>query len=109
MLPWWAWSLTANVGIQCIEYLNRTSPSPDFGRTLIRSAPLILLSQWGLFHAWRGAPSWLLAWAFFTVCNNALRIMFSWQLGGEPPTWTSLLGCLVIGLGASIMAYGSAK
>lgn len=105
-MPWWAFSLVANVAITAIEYLNRAGGYPSFGRALMHTAPLIVLAQWGLFRAWRDAPSLLVAWAFFAVGNCVMRIGSSYFAVHEPPSWVMLAGVALMLAGAYVVKVG---
>lgn len=106
MIPWWAFSLLANVTITAIEYLNRTGGYPSFGHALLRTAPLILIAQWGLFRSWRDAPSLLVAWAFFSVGNCVMRIGSAYFAVQEPPSWLTLAGVALMMFGAYVVKVG---
>lgn len=107
MLPWWAASLVANVAIQWIEYANRTSPSPNFLATFYKTWPAVLLAQWALFLAFRGSPTWLIGWCWFTFMNCMMRVGASWYVAGEVPSWITLGGCVVISVGAFLVSWGA--
>jgi multidrug transporter EmrE-like cation transporter len=95
-LPWWAWSLVANVAINVIEFLNRTrgytGPIDAFKET----APLIVLAQIGLLYCWKGAPSMMLAWAFFSSMNALMRLVSNHFFVDEPLSLKGWLGVSVM-------------
>lgn len=91
-LPWWAGSLLANVCIARIEAINRAGGHSDFGAVIFATWWLILVSQYGLFNAFNGAPSFMAAWAFFTVGNMGLRLLNAYFVVGEPLNLGTWLG-----------------
>ncbi len=107
-VPWWAASLVANGFIFRIEMLNRISKAETFIDQLGLIWWMILIAQWGLFRAWSGAPSFMLAWAWFTSMNLLLRVISTHYFVGEPMNlyvWvgTSLIfgGMIVVKAGAT--------
>ncbi len=109
MIPWWIWSLVANFTIAIVEYLNRTGGYENFGVALLRTAPLILVAQCGLFYTWRDAPSFMFAWAFFTAGNVGLRVISSHYFVGEKITLLAGLGVSLIILGGHFVRMGIVK
>lgn len=107
MMPWWAWSLVANVAINTIEYLNRTAGFATVWDAFKVTGPLIVLAQVGLFHAWQGAPSLMLAWIFFFACNTAMRLGSVHFLVGEPVTWRHLVGMVLAFVGVWLIKGAS--
>ncbi len=105
--PWWVASIIANFAIASVEYLNRAGGFPDFGRALLVTSPLILAAQYGLFYSWRDAPSFMLAWAFFTAGNGLLRLVSSQYLVGEGLSTLTLVGTSIIFAGAYVVKAGS--
>lgn len=107
-MTWWLASLVANLSIGVIEWANRTQGFPSFLHAITMTGPLIVVAQWGLWKAWDTAPSFLLAWAFFTACNGIIRLLSSWLLVGEPPTLGVLAGVAVVYAGVYIVkVYGT--
>jgi len=96
MPGWLIASLGANLAINAIEYLNRTggfaTPIDAFKVT----APLIILAQIGLFYAWKGAPSMMVAWAVFSSANCVVRLLSNHYLVGEPLAWQGWAGVAVM-------------
>lgn len=105
--PWWIASIIANVTIAVIEYLNRAGGFASFGDALLRTGPIIIVAQFGLFYAWRDAPSFMFAWAFFTSGNLLLRLISAQFAVGEPLTWTTTLGVSFMFGGAYLVKIGS--
>ena len=104
---WWVASIVANITITVIEYLNRAGQFDSFGEALIRTGPFILVAQWGLFYAWRDAPSFMFAWAFFTVGNSLMRLVSAQFVIGEPMSLTTLFGVSLMFGGAYFVKVGS--
>jgi drug/metabolite transporter (DMT)-like permease len=101
MLPYWLLaSILANVSINVIEYLNRVCP-PERGfiGQLVYTGPLIVVAQFGLFHAWKGAPSMMLAWACFSAMNSAMRLVSNSLFLDEPLQWRGWAGVTVMFIG----------
>lgn len=105
-MPWWAWSLVANLAIAAIEYLNRAGGFSGPGAAFLRTGPLIVLSQIGLFYCWRHAPSFLLAWVFFSIGNSGLRLLSSHFLIGDQLTWQAGADVSLILLGGWLVTTG---
>jgi len=107
-MPWWIGGLVANVAIAWTEYLNSTSQF-GYAETLYRrTGLLILLAQWGLYYAFKGAPSWMIAWAAFTIGNSiarvcAVQILSNGQIGSWPQV---LAGIAVMMSGAFVLKLG---
>ena len=98
MIPWWLSSIVANVAIAAIEYLNRAGGYDSFWSAVLRTGPLIVVAQWGLFGAWNHAPSFLLAWAVFTAGNCVIRMASSHYMVGERLNiWTIAGAALIMG------------
>jgi hypothetical protein len=106
MLPWWAWSVVANVAIAGIEFTNRTGGFANPGQAFNRTWVLILISQAGLFYSWRYAPSFMWAWAVFTSGNIILRVLSSHFLVGETLTWKVGLGVILVLAGGQFVREG---
>ncbi len=104
--PWWAASILANFTIAAIEGLNRNAGFTNFGNAIVCTMPLIFAAQYGLFYAWRDAPSMMMAWAFFTAGNSVLRLLSVQYYAGEPLNVTTLAGTAVIFFGAWIVKQG---
>ena len=105
MIPlWFAASLLANVSINIIEYLNRVCP-PDRGflGQLMYTGPLIFVAQLGLFYAWKGAPSMILAWACFSSMNALMRLVSNHFFVNEPLNVQGWVGCACMFLGMYIV------
>jgi hypothetical protein len=105
-MTWWMASLFANVNIAAVEYLNRTGHYSSFADALLRTAPLIVLAQYGLWKCWDGAPSMMLAWAFFTAGNLGLRLLSNQFLVGEGLTWTTGAGVVLVASGVQMVRIG---
>ena len=104
-MPWWLGGIIANIGIAYIEMTNRTSTTETWLGTLQYTAIPIILTQWGLYFAWKNAPSMMTAWVFFTAGNSLARIITAYWIG-EPPgikTWIAICMCLSA---AVIMKFG---
>lgn len=106
-MPWWVASLIANVGITVIEYLYRTAQYPNFLVALKYNLPLIIMVQFGIFYAWRDAPSFMFAWAFFFCGNVLMRLVSTQFFVGESLTWATSFGVGFIFVGAYFIKVGS--
>lgn len=101
-IPWWAASLLANACIMGVEYFNHAGGFGSWGQTLIRTAPLIIVAQWGLYHSFSGATHWLMAWAFFSIGNAIMRVAAVTLLQGNQ------IGSLAhVMIGVAVMILGS--
>ena len=49
-MVWWLAAIFANVNIAVVEYLNRTGEFSSFGDALLRTAPCIIMAQYGLYR-----------------------------------------------------------
>ena len=109
MIPWWVVaSLVANVAINAIEYLNRTAAhGTSFSSQLAATWWLILISQFGLFYAWRGAPTMMLASAMFSSMNALMRLASNHFLLGEPLDWRGWAGVSVMFVGMWLVKSGA--
>ena len=105
-IPWVAWSILANVAIAATEFLNRTGNYEHAGQAFAHTAGLIVLAQIGLFYAWRDAPTFLTAWAVFTVGNIGLRLLSAHFLIGERLSLGVLIGVGLIVLGGHFVRNG---
>lgn len=106
-MTWWMASILANVGIAVVEYLNRTQSYEGFHNAVMVTGPFILVAQYGLWRAWDGAPSFMLAWAFFTACNGLLRLISAQWFVGEGLNLTTMVGVSVIYAGVYLIKVGS--
>ena len=103
MLPWWAYSLVASMSIALLEYTYRNATFASFWQGAYFVLPLNALVAYGLFHAYRGAPSFLFAWVFFFVCNMTLRLgVAQWALE-EPISMVNLAGVALVFAGAALL------
>lgn len=107
MIPWWVASIVANVAITGCEYLNRAGGYETFGQAILRTGPLILVAQWALWRSWSGAPSFLLAWATFSLGGLFLRVLSARFLLGEPLGWRTLAGVVLVAFGAHLVRSGA--
>lgn len=87
---WLAWTFLANVSLLFVEYIYRKGEYPSFFEALPYIVIPIMLGQVGLFHAFRMAPSLLLATAVFTLMNNLCRIVSVQRLGESICAWNYL-------------------
>lgn len=102
-MPWWVWSIVANLAINVIEFLNRTG---GFATPLVAfrtTGPLIILAQVGLFYAWKGAPSMMLAWACFSAMNSLMRLVSNHYFVGEPLSVQGWAGCALMFAGMYVV------
>lgn len=104
---WWIAALVANANIAVVEYLNRTAGYPTFWDAVLRTGPFILVAQAGLYYCWRGAPSFMMAWAFFTVGNMVMRLLSNHYLVGERLTIVGYAGVALMLLAGQLIKMGS--
>lgn len=105
-VPWYVWSVLANVAIAVTEFLNRTGGYGHAGQAFMRTAPLIFVAQVGLFYAWRDAPSFMTAWATFTIGNIGLRVLSAHFMVGERLTLDVAFGITMIIMGGHLVRQG---
>lgn len=108
-IPWWAYSIFANLAIMLVEYTNRTSNYEHFGQQFAQMWPFILLAQFGLFYTWRDGPSFMYAWAFFTTGNIMCRVVSAHFFVGEKLTFNVAIGIAIILLGGHFVRMGIVK
>jgi len=106
--PWWAWSILANLGISGIEYVNHAGGYGTWAVTLLRTGPLIVITQYSLYRAFSGTDHWLIAWAVFTIGNVVTRTAAVALLTPEQVTgWgAALAGIAIMVVGAMIVRNG---
>ena len=100
---WWLASLGANVCIAALEYIYRSAMFESFSASLHVLIPLNFAVSFCLFYSYRGAPSFLFAWAFFAMCNMVFRLGVAHLALGEAVTMNQLAGVLLMLLGAAIV------
>lgn len=79
-MPWPLWLILANISVAYVEYQYRCGDYATFWQALPWLAVPIVVAQWALFEGFRGAPSLLLAGAFFSIINVAFRVGNSFLL-----------------------------
>lgn len=109
-MPWWAASLLSNACIMAVEYLNHAGGYGSFTATLLRTGPLIIVAQWGLYRAFSCAEHWLIAWAVFTIGNSVMRVAavyvtHSHQVGN----WFQAMTAVSIMIGGAYLLKGALK
>ena len=105
-LPWWAAGIVANGAICAVEYFNRTQGATGWMGALRYTLPFIIIGQWALYRSWHGAPTMIVAWMFFTIGNNLVRLLSSYFLVGERFGWQVPLGCAVMFAGSYLVKMG---
>lgn len=78
---WIVWLILSNAGIFWLEYLYRSGKYPNFVVALPEILLPVLVSQMGLFYAFRQAPSLFICGSVFTLMNIALRLVNNHRLG----------------------------
>ena len=106
VIPWFVWSIVANVTIAVIEYLNRTGGYEHFGQAFLRTGSLIFVAQIGLFYAWRDAPSFMFAWVVFNGGNVLLRLVSAHFFVGERLSLSVAFGVAFVVLGGHLVRQG---
>ena len=104
-MTWWMASIIANLCVARVEYVNRITAG-GFFEALGQNWWAIALMQWGLYRCWSGAPSFMFAWAFFTVGNMLLRLMTARVFLEEPISWITLAGVSLAFLAAYLVKIG---
>jgi hypothetical membrane protein len=109
MTYWWVIaSVMANAAIIAVECLNRTQPS--LGDAMVRTWPLIVLAQVGLYFSWHHAPHMMVAWLVFTVGNSIMRVIATTSVLGEPmKIWWVLLGIALMFAGSLAIKQGTTQ
>lgn len=103
MIPWWGWSLIANACIQLTEYINHTTPE-GWSSALWKTAPLIVLAQYGLWASFSGSKTLFAAWIVFTLGNAVMRVaMVHTFLGGQVSSWPTVGAGLAVMIGGSLL------
>ena len=105
-MHWVAWSLVANVAIIGLEYMYRMVDYRSFWDGLPHFVLPILATQLALYYMFKDAPSYLLAWAAFTVGNTVLRLMSNHWFIGDKMNWMIMAGVSVIVLGTFLIKEG---
>jgi hypothetical protein len=107
-VPWWVAGLLANIAICGVEYFNRTRGAGGGGwlTVLPFTFPFIVLGQWALYRSWNGAPTMMVAWMYFTLGNNVIRLASSYWLVGERFGWQVPVGCAVMFAGSWLVKAG---
>ena len=95
-MNWILWSLIANLSVISIEYVNRRDYFDGFVNGLPYTIWPIALAQLGLYYCFRDAPSYMIAWAVFTVGNAILRVICNSVILHEQLNW--MIGLGVIGM-----------
>jgi hypothetical protein len=88
-----------------IEYISRTS-SVGMPMTLLRVLPLAVSGQIALYYTFQTAPSWLMAWFVFAFGSSALRVAVSHYVAGEPVSWMTVGGVLLMITGGFAIKTG---
>jgi len=104
-VPWWTAGVIANVCIMYVEQANRRATG-DWIHTLPYTIVPIVIAQWGLYHAWKGAPTMMVAWVVSTLGNSALRLGNSYYIIGEKFGWQVPVGAVIMLLGGLIVKAG---
>ena len=104
-MTWWMASRVANICVARVEYVNRVTQA-GFADALWLNWWAILLMQYGLYKCWSGAPSFMFAWAFFTVGNMMLRVVTARVFLEEPISWLTLAGVSLAFGGAYLVKVG---
>lgn len=103
MIPsivWWLGSVIASVCAVVLEAINRSGGYASFDQAILRTFPIILLLQYGLYCSFHGSPSLLMSWAVFNFTNIILRTGMSFYLG-EPLNGLTWLGVALITAGVT--------
>jgi len=95
-MNWIVWSLVANVSVMSLEFVNRSNYFGTFLKGLPYTIWLIMLAQIGLYYCFRDAPSYMTAWAVFTVGNAIIRVISNSVLLNEQLNW--MIGIGVVGM-----------
>lgn len=102
---WLGTTFIASVAFIFIEYLSRTS-TLGLPMTLLRVAPLAVIGQTCLYYAFQNAPSWMMGWFVFAIGTSLMRVTLSHFLAGEPVSWLTLFGVLLMLAGGLAIKSG---
>lgn len=106
-MTWWMWSGVANILIMGLEYSYRTKLFDSFLQGLPYMIVPLLIMQFALSMSFKGAPTYMLAWAVLTVGNAVLRVGSNHFFVQEHFNWMIALGVAgMIGCGF-LIKYGS--
>lgn len=109
-IPWWAASLIANFCIMGVEYLNHVGGYGSYWQTLLRTGPLIIVAQWGLYRAFSESSHWLTAWAVFTLGNAVMRVVaVSTFTNGQVGSLAQVCVGVAIMIGGSLVLKGGLR
>jgi drug/metabolite transporter (DMT)-like permease len=101
-MAWYVFTILANLSAVLLEYLYRTGFLDGFIRSLPVIIPLAIVVQFGLYHSFREAPSFLLSWATFSALNAIMRVIANYFLG-EYFGWKTFFGIILIVLGVFLI------
>lgn len=105
MIPSVPWYLGAVIGATMallVEWVNRGGGFKTYDETLLRVAIPVFFLQYGLFCAWRGAPSMMLAWSVYFATTVVLRLALNYHLG-ETMNTMSWIGTALVIAGAVVL------
>jgi drug/metabolite transporter (DMT)-like permease len=101
-LPWYIYSVIASLGAVFVEFLYRTKTFNSFLQSLPAIIPIAIVIQFGLYHSFRDASSFLLSWAVFSLFNAIIRVIANHYLG-EYFGWKTFLGIILMLLGVLLI------
>lgn len=101
-IMWIVYSVLSSIVVIITEAIYRSGHFETFLKSLPYLIVPIILGQYLLYHLFRDAPNYLLAWAVFTAGTVILRFIANHYVG-EPITSLSLLGIAMIISGAYVM------
>jgi len=110
MYHWVFASLLSNICIMGVEYLNHAGGYGSWAQTLLRTGPLIIVAQWGLYHAFSHSKHWLTAWAVFTIGNAVMRAAsVAFFAGNQVGSWGHVLIGIAVMIGGSLLLKGGLR
>lgn len=100
---WLLWTLLSNIAVLASEFLFRKWKAHSFVQDAWLLLPLALLAAFTLKQAFGGSPRYMMAWALFFGFNAVGRVFSNVVLLHEPLPWTTILGLVVVWIGALLI------
>lgn len=100
---WLVWTLLSNVGVLTAEYVFRHWRMHTYWQDAWLLIPLALVTQYFLREAFGGSPRYMVVWAAFFSINALGRIGINSLLLHEPLHLTTVVGIVIIWIGAMLV------
>lgn len=103
MIPpsWVLWLITSALAVVCLEYLYKFGPAWGWAGTMLRTSPIILLVQSGLYFGFRSGQPILVTWAIYALLAAVARVLVV-AYAGEL-SLGAVGGCVVVLIGLLLM------